>query len=255
MCKMILATIFYLLLGSVALFVYRIVSVRSMEAERLAIERIAAFVTAAEGDVAAIGRGVARHNLVQCLVFVAEMTTEHAAERMGIIMKYYHIESYMLGRIFKSRNDTERAYLLSLLARLPISMLAALRVEPLVRAQSPQVGFSALLCLFAVTPMRGVATLSRLARRLSRRDVAEVLSVINRGCCPLPYTPLLMSENYNLQLLGIYLVRRFGITESRSEIVCIIKGKSSELRDDALLTLASFGEFMPERENTKYHII
>ena len=103
--------------------------------------------------------------------------------------------------------------------------------------------------------MRGVATLSRLARRLSRRDVAEVLSVINRGCCPLPYTPLLMSENYNLQLLGIYLVRRFGITESRSEIVCIIKGKSSELRDDALLTLASFGEFMPERENTKYHII
>ena len=42
---MILATIFYVVLGSVALFVYKLISVRTMEAERVAIERIAAFVS------------------------------------------------------------------------------------------------------------------------------------------------------------------------------------------------------------------
>lgn len=252
---MILATIFYVVLGSVALFVYKLISVRTMEAERVAIERIAAFVSSAEGDVTTIGKGIARKSLVHCLVFVSEMTMGSTAERMGIIMKYYHIESYMLGRIFKCRSSEEQAYLLSLLARLPISMLAALRVEPLVRAESTQVGFSALLCLFAVTPIRGAATLARLGYRLSRRDVAEVLTVINRGCCPLPYTPLLMSDNYNLQLLGIYLVRRFGIAESRNEIACIVKSKSSELREDALLTLASFGEGTAESTNAKYHIV
>lgn len=246
MYKMIFATIFYMLFGGVVLFVYKIVSVRSMEAERITIERIAAFVTAAEGDVAAIGRGIARQNLVQCLAFVAEMTTG-PNERFGIIMKYYHIESYMISRIFKSKNLYERAYLLSLFARLPISMLAALRVEPLVRAESDRVSFSALMCLFAASSIKGVATLARTPHRLSRRDVAEMLSVINRGCCPLPYTPLLMSDNYNLQLFGIYLVRRFGITESRGEIVCIVKNQSSELRDDALSALASFGDFMVER--------
>ena len=109
---MIIATIFYMLFGGVVLFVYKIVSVRSMEAERITIERIAAFVTSAEGDVAAIGRGIARQNLVQCLAFVAEMTTG-PNERFGIIMKYYHIESYMISRIFKSKNLYERAYQLS----------------------------------------------------------------------------------------------------------------------------------------------
>lgn len=255
MCGMILVAIFYIVLGSVALFVYRLVSVRSVEAERVAIERISAFISSADGDVTTIGKGIARKRLVQCLVFVSEMTMGNASERMGIIMKYYHIESYMLGRIFKCRSSVERAYLLSLLSRLPISMLAALRVEPLVRAESAQVGFSALLCLFAAAPIRGAATLARLGYRLSRRDVAEVLTVINRGCCPLPYTPLLMSDNYNLQLLGIYLVRRFGIAESRNEIACIVKSKSSELREDALLTLASFGDGITECSNAKYHIV
>jgi hypothetical protein len=69
---------------------------------------------------------------VQSMAFVAEMTTEHTAERMGIIMKYYHIESYMLNRIFRSRSTLKRAYMLSQLSRLLISMLAALRVEPFV---------------------------------------------------------------------------------------------------------------------------
>ena len=245
---MILAAIFYLVFGSTALLFYKIVSVRSVEAESIAIERIAAFVSNGEGDVVSIGKGIARQNLVQSMVFVAEMTTEHTAERMGIIMKYYHIESYMLNRIFRSRNALKRAYMLSQLSRLPISMLAALRVEPLVRSECVRVGFCALMCLFSVTPVRGVATLARLPYRLSRRDIAELLSVINRGSCPLPYTPLLLSENYNLQLLGIYLVRRFGIVESRSEIVCIVKNRCSPLRDDALLTLASFGEFVLEQE-------
>ena len=145
--------------------------------------------------------------------------------------------------------------MLSQLSRLPISMLAALRVEPFVRSQSVEVGFCALMCLFSVTPVRGVATLARLPYRLSRRDVAELLSVINRGSCPLPYTPLLLSENYNLQLLGIYLVRRFGIVESRREIVCIVKNRCNPLRDDALLTLASFGEFTLEQQCGKYNLV
>jgi hypothetical protein len=134
-------------------------------------------------------------------------------------------------------------------------MLAALRVEPLVYAKSTEVGFYALAAIFAVTPLRGVATLARMSHRLSRRDVAELLSVVNRGSCPVPYTPLLLSENYNLQLLGLYLVRRFAIAESRREIATIVKNRSSELRDDALSVLASFGEGMIEYEGGKCRIV
>jgi hypothetical protein len=252
---MIVATLFYLFLGGLLLLVYRVLSARSVEVERVMIERIAAFVAGVDGDVVAIGRGVTRKDLVRSLAFVAEMTTEQASDRVRIIMKYYHLESYMLRRIFASRHDSQRAYLLALMSRLPISMLAALRVEPLVYAKSTEVGFYALAAIFAVTPLRGVATLARMSHRLSRRDVAELLSVVNRGCCPVPYTPLLLSENYNLQLLGLYLVRRFAIAESRREIATIVKNRSSELRDDALSVLASFGEVMIEYEGGKCRIV
>jgi hypothetical protein len=81
-----------------------------------------------------------------------------------------------------------------------------------------------------------------MERRLSRREVAEILTLLGRGYCPIPYTKLIVSENYNLQLLGIHLVRRFGITESRAEIALIVRDLHNELRDDALETLAYFGE-------------
>ena len=97
--------------------------------------------------------------------------------------------------------------------------------------------------------------LAKLPYRLSRRDIAEILSIISRGYSPIPYTPLLLSKNYNLRLLGIHLVRRFGIAESRSEIAVIIKERDSELKEDALSALASFGEEWSECERCKYHII
>ena len=98
------------------------------------------------------------------------------------------------------------------------------------------------MCIFGISPQRAVSHLAQMEYRLSRSQVAELLTVMERGYCSLPYELLLMSDNYNLQLLGIHLVRRFGITESRAEIVAIVRNEKSELRQDALETLVYFGD-------------
>ena len=252
---MIIVTIIYIVVGSLLLLFYKALSLRTAEAEAVAIERIAAFIANGKGDVAAIGRGVARYNLVHCVVFVAQMTTVDERAWLRVIVRYYHIESYILERLQSVQSEDERAYLLLMLARLPMSAKTVARVEELVESSSRQVSLCALVALFAVTPYRAISLLAKLPYRLSRRDIAELLSIISRGCSPIPYTPLLLSKNYNMRLLGIHLVRRFGIAESRSEIAVIIKERDSELREDALSALASFGEEWSECERCKYHII
>ena len=252
---MIIVTIIYIVVGSLLLLFYKALSLRTAEAEAVAIERIAAFIANGKGDVAAIGRGVARYNLVQCIVFVAQMTTVEERAWLRVIVRYYHIESYLLERLQSVRQQDERAFLLLLLARLPMSATTVARVEEMVGSGSRQVSLCALIALFAVTPYRAMSLLANLPYRLSRKDIAELLSIISRGCSPIPYTPLLLSQNYNLRLLGIHLVRRFGIVESRREIAVIVKERDSELREDALSALASFGEEFSDGERYKYHII
>lgn len=239
---MLLATITYIVIGSVLLFVTRRLSVRSAATEQRAICRLAAFIANRSGDISALGRGIARFNFVQCVVFVADRVDEQAYEPLRVVVKYYNIERMLLDRAMRSFTEAERAYALALLARLPLGEVTEVMVERFIEDNSPRVGFYALLCIFSVSPCRAIAVLEGMDGRLSRRDVAEILTVISRGSCPVPYMPLLMSQNYNLQLLGIHLVRRFGITESRAKIASMVRTCHSELREDALQTLACFGE-------------
>jgi hypothetical protein len=239
---MIIVTIIYLLLGSVLLIVSSRLSVRSADAEAKAIERIAAFVATCSGDISSLKNGVAYHHFVLCVVYVADRVNEQAYEPLRAIVRYYNIENELISRAWRSKNSGRRAYLLALLARLPLSMATVIKVEKFLTDKSADVRFYALMSIFSVAPYRAVAILESMEQRLSRREVAEILTLLGRGYCPIPYTKLIVSENYNLQLLGLHLVRRFGITESRAEIALIVRDLHNELRDDALETLAYFGE-------------
>ena len=249
---MIIVTILYIIIGSVALMLFRAATVRSAQAEAQAIERIAAFVTTGAGNVAALAQGIARKNFVYSLVFVADRVDEQARTALRVIVRYYHIERYLLERAVRCSTDANRAYALALLARSPLSMITEVRIERFLADRAADVRFYALMCLFSLSQQRAVATLARMEQRLSRREVAEILTVMERGYCTIPYALLLLSDNYNLQLLGIHLVRRFGITESRAEIISIVRDERSELREDALETLVYFGE---EERNCKGSII
>lgn len=237
MWTMIVFTLFYLIFGGAILLIYRRLSLRSVRAEMAAIERISSFITQGEGEVMIIGRGIAKMSFVRCLVFVADRTAEDAVETMQIILRYYHIESYLLKRI-EGSSSREKAYYLALLARLPISKVVAGKVSKYMKNSSSDVRFYALLCMLAVVPELAVKYISELDERLSRRDIAEMLSVIGRGYCPIPYTPLLLSNNYNMQLLGIAMVRRFGIYESCKDLMHLVEYGEPELRMDALEALA-----------------
>ena len=235
-------TIAYLVVASLVLFVIHWRSVRSAEAESAAICRIASFVANRSGNVEMLAGGIARFHFVHCVVYVAVRVNESAYEPLRVIVKYYNLDTLLLRRAISSRRSCKRAYYLALLARLPVGGVVAESVEKFLSDSSPRVRFYALLILFSYSPCRAIELLDRVNYRLTRRDVSEILTLISRGSCPIPYMSLLTSKSYNLQLLGIHLVRRFGMAESRVEIASIVSSCHSELMEDAIQTLACLGE-------------
>lgn len=230
-----------LFLVAALLFFVNHFSTRSAQAEAAAIERIAAFVACGRGNLRTLGRGIARWNFVYCLVFVSERTTEQALPALRSIVVHYNIEYYLIKRAKWSLWSSKRAYCLALLSRLPIGYRTERCIDAFLSDKSDLVRFYALLAILSIDPDRAVERLATLVGRISRRDVAEILSVVGRGCCPIPYTPLLHSSNYNLVLLGIYLVSRFGITESSEALVHLVSYGRRELRADALEALTILG--------------
>lgn len=89
------------------------------------------------------------------------------------------------------------------------------------------------------SPERCIAILASHRRRLSPFDLAEVLMMLKRGLIPVAYQPLLRSEQINVRLLGLCIVRYFGVTEAEEEIVSTIAAEDSEEAEAALFTLCA----------------
>lgn len=101
----------------------------------------------------------------------------------------------------------------------------------------------AALCLTLAalnhSPERSIAILAERRRRLSPFDLAEVLMMLKRGLIPVAYQPLLRAEQTNVRLLGLCIVRYFGVTEAEEEIATAIATDDREVAEAALFTLCA----------------
>lgn len=88
-------------------------------------------------------------------------------------------------------------------------------------------------------PERSIAILAERRMPLSTFDLSEVLMMLKRGLIPVAYQPLLRSEYKNVRMLGLCIVRYFGVTEAEDDIVATISSADSEVASSALFTLCA----------------
>ena len=247
---MIILSLLSLLCGIVVWEIYRAVMVRAVSSQSEVIARVAAFVAQGSGDVAALRGGVSLRSFALAVVYVASHIELRSHSRVEVVVRYYLLDSYLLNSALKCRNSDSRAYNLALLAHLPMDDSVVEQLLPLLHDNSGSVRFSALMAIVAARPDVAVVALGALRTRLTYAEVAQLLSVLCRGICLVPCTPLLFSDNYNMQLFGLALVRRFGIAECRSRIVEIVEQQNHPLRQQAVEALASFSIDELQGQNT-----
>lgn len=88
-------------------------------------------------------------------------------------------------------------------------------------------------------PERAVRHIARCDASLSWYDTALLFQLMRRAGAPIAYTPLLMSENRNLQLLGVYLCAHFSVVDAEGLLQRLVAGKDKEVAQAALLTICS----------------
>lgn len=176
--------------------------------------------------------------LAEAVAYVSERVRGTGVKPLREVMEHYALERRLVDRASR-RRGVERAYALALLARMPLSRATSERAYALFGEDDDRrVRFYALLC--GVAGDRDfVHYVAAFRPRFTRYEMAEVVALLCREVCAVAYTPLVRSQNYNLCMLGISLVRRMDAVEAERELRRVVVEGAGCLRLEAVYVLAS----------------
>ena len=88
-------------------------------------------------------------------------------------------------------------------------------------------------------PDRAVQYITRIESPLSWYEIALLAQLMRRTGVSITYTPLLKSQNRNLQLIGIYICELFAISDAEPYLQQLVESEDEEVAYMALLTLCT----------------
>ena len=182
-----------------------------------------------------------RMALAEAIYIVMTHTYYNDISPLRKIVEKSHLENFLWRRI-RLYNGTYRARLLLLTSAIPLRKITAEMLSTHLRSKDDDIRISALTSMLAATPTTAIHTIAQMEFPLSPFDLARIIALLRRGILPIAYEPLLSSENRNLRMLGLSIVRNFGIESAERRLHQIISTeRDTEIITHTLYTLASLG--------------
>ena len=129
---------------------------------------------------------------------------------------------------------------LLLLSRLPVGAAAADCAARYAASRNRYVRFQSLMVRLAADPSTALRLMAEYPEPFSACEVGEIMAVLRRGMLPIAYEPLIGSPSRNLRIVGLNIVRQFGIEEAERLLLRIVSGdEDPELVREALYTLCA----------------
>ena len=186
-----------------------------------------------------IRRAGARLLLVETVAGLAGVTYGLDAAPLRRIVAEYGLDAWLLRRTARSRGY-RRARCLLLLSRLPVGAAAADCAARYAASRNRYVRFQSLMVRLAADPSTALRLMAEYPEPFSACEVGEIMAVLRRGMLPIAYEPLIGSPSRNLRIVGLNIVRQFGIEEAERLLLRIVSGdEDPELVREALYTLLS----------------
>ncbi len=176
--------------------------------------------------------------ILDAVIFISEHIYGNSLNRLSLVVEVCEIDYYLIGKIRRSRGN-EKAYLLSKLSRLPHATTVIEQAEVYLEHQRQDVRFYATAALVTARPERAIKYILRLDHALNWYQIAVLTQLMRSVGAPIAYTPMLASQNRNLQLIGIYLCEHFSIVDAEPHLQQLVESEDEEVLCLSLLSLCS----------------
>lgn len=186
-----------------------------------------------------IRRAGARRLLAETVAGLTGVTYGLDTAPLRCVVSAYGLDRWLLGRVRRTFG-CRRARNLMLLARMPLDDAVAARAARYARSRNRRVRFQALMVQLAADSSAALRLMAEYPAPFSACEVGEIMILLRRGMLPIAYGPLVESPCRNLRIVGLSIVRQFGIEEAEPQLLRIVAGDEvPELGREALYTLCA----------------
>ena len=205
------------------------------------IKQIVQFLHSEQSALLCAGSVRSRLALAEAIYVVMSHTYGNDVEQLRTIVEQNKLAGLLLRRTKRS-HGAKRAHILMLLSTIPITDEVASKIERYTHSRDKDVRMSALTAILAAKPSAAIQTIASLEFDLSPFDTTRIIALLRRGLLPIAYEPLLASANRNLRILGLAIVRSFGIEIAEKRLHKIITTEEDiSVINETIYTLASMG--------------
>lgn len=205
--------------------------------------RLISAASLSDSDSSAIAITASSHRerlaLADAIYTIASHCYDHNLSIAALIAKENNLENEIL-RELRFATKYRKGLLWLQLATISPSSHHTTLLRRELHNSDPHLRSCALIALLNATPEESIKTLLGLDYELQLYDITRIISLVKRGILPFAFERLLQSENYNLKLLAITIVKHFNLDIYIKHIYPLLGGKEHpKLVAEAIYTLTT----------------
>ncbi len=160
-------------------------------------------------------------------------------ELIQSISRPLKLESYLLQSARRSQGY-KRAEHLALLCYLPLDVDMAQRTSQFANDRNRMVRLYTLITKIVSSKETIIKAIEGYSERFTSFELSQVVGLIRRGRIIVALRPLIHSSNANLQLLGLAIVKDFGLEANQHDVVELLAtSNDGAIQAEAFATLCS----------------
>jgi hypothetical protein len=175
--------------------------------------------------------------ILDAAIFISEHIYGNALHRLTLIVEVCEADFHLLHSVNSHWGRGKQ--MLAKLSCMTHATAVIEYAEKCLNEKCRDTHFYATAALISARPERAIRYIAQLEDALTWYEVALLTKLMRRASVPIAYTPLLTSQNRNLQLIGIYLCEHFSIVDAEPHLQRLAESEESDLAYPALLTLCS----------------
>lgn len=150
-----------------------------------------------------------------------------------------HLCEFLLEQAANNRG-VEREVAISQLAQIPSINISKQQLLPFQKDKDRMVHFFALLTIINIDKQNVLHHIASYPFHLTPFELSQLLDLLRRGSVGVAYQPMLSSSSQNLNILGLAIIREYGIESAEMQLRELLESSANRfVCQEILYTLAS----------------